>query len=254
MSITMNIPVTDNSITIPEMDYLCKNTSCAEFHEKCSYFNYSQVHQINSELQNRASRIKHQLDERGDFDQRWKMSAMSALSIIKHKIVIVNSRLNSIRDNHISILMNDIGGSGWIKGKRLVMIKCLIHMIDHYAKITSFSPEEKSVLDACRVAADLDDVPKFSGFTYDPIKKSLIDESGNEIAKITQSGFMEDEIGFSLALNPAMANLLGRTEEVLEYVINNHLCRDDNHDDSKCRKCSSEKLHDEIIELLTEIK
>ncbi len=236
------------------MDYLCKQTTCSEFNEKCSYYNYSQIHQIYSELQHRASRIKHQLEERGDYDQAWKIKANSALSIIRHKTGIAKCRLDSIRDNHISILMNDIGGSGWIIGKRLVMIKCLVHMIDHYCNIGSMSQEEKSVLDSCRTAADLDNAPKFGGFSYDAVKNTLYNEENEEIAKVTMAGYMADEIGFLLAVAPAMSNLLARSEGILDDVIKLAKCKDNDHDDVKCVKCSSEKLHDNIIDILTEIR
>lgn len=252
MSITVQVP--DSSINIQDMENLCKFTTCSEFSEKCSSFNYPQIHQIYSELQHRASRIKHQLEERGDYDQAWKIKANSALSIIRHKTGIAKCRLDSIRDNHISILMNDIGGSGWITGKRLVMIKCLIHMVDHYCNIGSMSVEEKSILDACRTAADLDDAPKFGGFSYDAVKNTLYNEENEEIAKITMSGYMADEIGFLLALSPAMSNLLVRAERLSDQVIDMSKCKDDDHDGLKCMKCSSEKFHDDVIDLLTEIK
>lgn len=256
MSITVNTILPDTSINKEDMEDLCRFASFSDFTEKCSWFTYSQVCQIYEDLKARESVISHQLTDRGEsYDYQWKVKANSALSITRNKIKIVSHRINAMRDNHISVLLNDIGGSGWIKDKRLVMIKCLIHMIEHYCNIRSMSTEEKSVLDAARLIGDLWKDPKFDTLSYNPVTQIITDKNDQEIAKILVSGFMSDEYGYVTSHSVQMSNLLARSEVMLEYLINSYQCKiGEEHNESRCIHCLADKLHMDVVEVLTEIK
>lgn len=249
----------NGDFTSDDMEYLCRQTTCFKFGEQCSLLTYSQVYQLHSELQSRAQRISHQLRDRMNPDPHWKIKATSALSMIEHKASIVRQRLSLMRDNHMSVLMNDIGGVGYIKSKRLVMIKCLLHIIDHYIGTAKVSPEERSVVDACRAVGDVDVVPKFGSYSYDPVNHIVSASDGTKISEILLDGFMSDEFGYLHSNSDVMQNLLSRVEPLMGYIIDNHQVHDRDHDESKCIQCLNskklaEELNDEIVDLLTEIK
>src|SRR5208282_2709232 len=140
----------DSTISLDEEERICKSLSCSEFAEACSRLNYKQLCQINNELNLRLSRISQQVDMRSDPDSGWRRRANSAIRIIDQKIQIISNRLNMIRDNNVHLLISSIGGMSAIADKRLVLIKCLLHIIEHNHGFSGLTQEEDSIIDLCR--------------------------------------------------------------------------------------------------------
>ena len=252
--VSISIP-NDAALDLKSMDDLCRYSSCSEFSTNCAHLSYDQVYQVHSELLSRSSNITHQLKERGEYDQIWAGKAKSARSILQQKINVASHRLEMIQRNHLSILLEKIGGSGWLASKRLVMIKCLIHIIDHYCNLRNLSPEEKSVIDLCRSVSGLTEESKFNELSYDPIQNSVISTDDGEIARISIGGSLSEEWGYILSASVTMMTLLERAELLADYVTTKTKCKESGeHDQSKCARCMSEELYKDIVDLLSKIK
>jgi hypothetical protein len=250
---SMSFP--DGALNIYDMDDLCRKSSCSEFSTNCAHLSYDQVYQVHSELLSRSSNITHQLKERGEYDQQWSARAKSARSILQQKINVASHRLDMIQRNHLSVLLEKIGGSGWLASKRLVMIKCLIHIIDHYCNIRNLSSEERSVLDLCRSVSGLTEESKFNELSYDPIQNSIISTDDGEIARISIGGSLSEEWGYLLSSSVTMLTIMERAEMLAEYVTTKTKCKENGeHEKTKCARCMSEELYKDITDLLSKIK
>jgi hypothetical protein len=246
--------ITEGPLDLNSMDELCRQSSCSSFAEQCSRLSYDQVYQVHCELLSRIANISHQLVERGGYDSAWAIKAKSARSILDQKLKVASHRLEMMRNNHISNLLDKVGGAGFITSKRLVMIKCLIHIIDHYSKLSSLSSEEKSVLDACRKASGFSDEQGFSELSYDSVTNRLMSDDGQEIAKFTITGSAAEEVGFTTASSFSMVDMLERAEILSGHAIGHFKCKEEDHDPNKCVRCYSENLHKDIDELLSKVK
>jgi len=242
--------VPNTSISLDEMERICKVTTCSEFAENCYRLAYSQVFQIHQELQSRASRIKYQLNARVPAEPIWKTKAESALSIINQKIAIASQRLSHIRENNISILLSKIGGLSELKNNRLIHMNILLHIIDHYCQFSKLSSEEQSSIDAARVLGGVSEESKFGDLSYNPVFQTIC-SNDIEVATLTSSSY--EEYGYLFCMSDKMSDQLESNESLLGFLAKNSKCTEDKHNSSSCVHCRSVKAHSDTISLLNNI-
>jgi hypothetical protein len=240
--------VDEGPIDIQPMETICKHLSLSAFQELCGNMSLGQLGQVITDLGERIRRIEHQIDDRPDAPQHWIIGAKSALSIMSHKRMIASSRISKIRSGAVTVIADRMGGTEHVTDKRLLMIKCLSNIIDTHCNFSRVNADERAVIQAGREMAEFNQ--QYNGdISYNPVKQSISLPDGTEIASVTKVGPCPDEYGHMMARSWKMAALLSR----MVQVVGQDQCAVD-HDPNKCSKCYESRLHDEAIDLLSEVR
>jgi hypothetical protein len=209
--------IPDGQIDLDLMDRYCRHLPIHTFNEVCQSLSYRQLCQVQYELSQRASRIKSQIDSSHINDVDWRKRSNSAYLILQHKRLIVSNRIDTIRNNNISSLVDKFGSLSNVQSNRLLLIKCLLSIIDNYSSINKLPDLERSVIDSCRVLSSSQTYePKFDDFSYNPVTGKVVSDNSIEIASLSPMGYRTEENGYLLAASFKMLDVLTRIEPFLD--------------------------------------
>jgi hypothetical protein len=135
------------SIDYDRLDSLCQRVPCSEFKVIAARLTYTDLCQLDAELDSRIGTIDGQLHYRADRDNHeWSQRARAALAVQGAKREFVRRRLADIRESAVASLAARLGGHG----EQKVIIRCLLNVIDRYCNFGWVPESEQAAIDLAR--------------------------------------------------------------------------------------------------------
>jgi hypothetical protein len=190
-----------------DFEDLCRKSSISDFASYIRQLSWDELNKLYTLLTDKVDEINRQIEQRSDANMDWHKRSKVALSFMTQKRDAVLVQINRIKVNSVGSIMARIGGNvESILSNRILMIRCLIHIIQKNISVKSLTDSERALIEVMEGLSDpvLYRSAIESPFSYDYTGNKVISRYGRDIAHICPNRFSQEEYGLLFAFSPLM--------------------------------------------------
>jgi hypothetical protein len=194
-----------------DFEDLCRKSSISDFAAYIRQLSWDELNKLYTMLTDKVDEINRQIEQRCDANVDWHKRSKVALSFMTQKRDAVLTQINRIKVNSVGSIMARIGGNvESILSNRILMIRCLIHIIQKNISVKSLTDSERALIEVMEGLSDpvLYRSAIESPFSYDYTGNKVISRYGRDIAHICPNRFSQEEYGLLFAFSPLMRGVI----------------------------------------------